>query len=293
MLKSMTGYGRASQSNASHTVSIEIRTVNHRYLDITFHSPRQLLYLEEAMKRAIKSTLQRGMVTVQLTLSGEPLIRNEVRVNWQLLDQYVESFKQIAERYHIPADYHINDVVQLGDVFEVSSVYQASSALDDFVLSVLEQALYNIQDMRLQEGRHLHEDLGKRLKELEQSVRDIRHHAPQVVEEYRKRLNQRMTEFLANSGPVDQARLLNEVAFFSDKANIDEELTRLSSHIQQFYSFLNEDGPVGRKMDFLIQEMNREINTIGSKANDIHIARQVVEVKSHLEKIREQVQNIE
>ena len=290
----MTGYGRASQSNGSHTVSIEIRTVNHRYLDTTFHGPRHLLYLEDAMKKVIQSTLQRGMVTVQLTLSGERLTQKEVRVNWELLDQYIAGFKQISERYHLSSDgYSIGDIVDLENVFEVSSVPKESVVLDDLVLSVLENALYTIQDMHLQEGRHLYEDLSQRLIELDQSVSDIRQHTPSVVNDYRKRLSQRMAEFLAEAGSVDQERLLNEVAFFSDKVNIDEELTRLTSHIRKFQVFLDDDSPVGRKMDFLTQEMNREINTIGSKANDIHIAQKVVEVKSHLEKIREQVQNIE
>ena len=290
----MTGYGRASQSNASHTVSIEIQTVNHRYLDITFHSPRHLLYLEDAMKKIIQSTLQRGMVTVQLTLSGERLTQKEVQVNWELLDQYAEGFKQIVERYRISPEYSVGDIVDLENVFEVSSITKESAVLDDLVFSVLEQALYNIQDMRLQEGRHLYEDLSQRLIELDRFVSDIREYAPLVVKDYRKRLSQRMEEFLTEAGSVvDQERLLNEVAFFSDKVNVDEELTRLMSHIEQFQFFLKDDSPVGRKMDFLIQEMHREINTMGSKANDIHIAQKVVEVKSSLEKIREQIQNIE
>ena len=293
MVSSMTGYGRATQSNHTHTVTVELKSVNHRYLEITFNHPRQLLYLEDDMKRVIKNVVQRGSITIFITIAGEPLSETRMTVNWELLDQFISNANSIAHRYTLNSDLNISDIFQFSDVFEVKEQPKEDQEVDALILSALEEAVGNLQAMRLKEGLHLKEDLLSKLSEVEKNLQIIRDFTPVVVEEYRKRIEHRVRDFLSGRADIDDERLLNEVAVFSDKANIDEELTRLVSHTQQFKAFLEESGPIGRKIDFLIQEMNREINTIGSKANDIHIARKVVEIKSELEKMREQVQNIE
>ncbi|GGH74732.1 uncharacterized protein (TIGR00255 family) [Pullulanibacillus pueri] len=293
MLTSMTGYGRATLSNGTHTVTVEMKSVNHRYLEMTFNTPRSLLHLEDDMKRCIKNVLHRGSITVLLTISGESLNETTLHVNWDLLDQYIEKLKTISDRYGLEIQHHLQDINQFNDVFTVIEKPKQTSSIDALILSTLNAALDHHKAMRLKEGQHLYYDLKERLSEVDKCVKKIHEYAPKVVETYRNRLENRILDFLNGRALVDEERLLNEVAGFAEKVNIDEELTRLSSHSEQFRAFLEESGPVGRKMDFLIQEMNRETNTIGSKANDIHIAREVVEIKSHIEKIREQIQNIE
>lgn len=295
MLVSMTGFGRANQTNQNQSVTVEVKSVNHRFFDVTFNHSREFLHLENEMKRLVKAQINRGVVTVQITVTGARADHAQLNINWPLLDQYINEMKSIQRRYSLKDDLKTSDLLQIQDVFSLNESERQSDGLDERVLECLNQSLETLSKMRRQEGQHLYDDLSNRLKLIESQISFLKQRAPGVVQDYRERLETRMKEFLDERADIDEERLLNEVAIFTDKANIDEELTRLESHTQQFLAVMNENiqEPKGRKLDFLIQEMNREINTIGSKANDVEIAQAVVDVKSEIEKMREQAQNIE
>jgi uncharacterized protein (TIGR00255 family) len=295
MLVSMTGYGQAFIEKENYKISIEMKSINHRFSEITIRMPRQFLFLEEKLKKTVSKYVQRGKVDVFLTVEGEGLVQRTLQIDWNLIDEFKGMHEEAERRLGVFQQLSLEKLMLHPDVVSILEKENHSETLAFEIITTTERAAKELLEMRLKEGDSLYQDLKQRLARLTSLSKDITTHAPSVVEAYHHRLLKRVDEFLAGKIELDEGRLLTEIAVFADKANVDEELTRLNSHIEQFLTVIEADNnnPVGRKLDFLVQEMNREVNTIGSKSNDIHINKQVVELKAELEKIKEQVQNIE
>ena len=293
MLKSMTGYARAFRTEGNRSVTVEMKAENGRYLDIAFSLPKSLTYLEEPLKRMIAERVQRGKVRVDIAVEGMALAETVLEMDWALLDQYLSALASAARRYGLSNELTAGDLVRLPDVFKIKEREKPLEDVEPLISETVSEALDALCAMRLEEGRHIEKDMRLRLDALKRQIEAIRDRVPRAVQAHREKMEQRVRDFLNGRVDIDETRLLNEVAVFVDKSDITEELTRLDSHIRQFLRFLDEEEPKGRKLDFLVQEMNREINTIGAKSNDEGIALAVVTAKSELEKIREQAQNIE
>ena len=293
MINSMTGFGRTDRLINGLKISIEIRSVNHRYHEIMFKMPKDLLVLEDQMKKIIKSSIKRGRVDVFVTLEVEESPYQRIKVDWNLVNQYMNVIKDFREQLDIDGQIEIRDLLNIPDLIHIGQDLVEIDHIQSNLLNTLEEACHNLLQMRNKEGANLYDDLISRIGNLEKFLEQMKLRAPYVVEDYRSKLKTRISEWLTDVVEIDETRLLNEIAFFTDKANIDEEIIRLKSHFKQFLIIIDEKEPVGRKLDFLIQEMNREVNTVGSKANDLVLSQLVVEMKSELEKIREQVQNVE
>lgn len=291
-MKSMTGYGRSKQMRDGRTITVELRAVNHRYLDCTVKVPRQYGFLEESVKRMVSARVARGKVEAYVTLELSEGADTAVTVNHVLAKQYLDALRELSVVHGLPFTPSALDVARLPEVLGTTRVEQDADDLRDAVKSVLGQACDELEQMRLREGARLCADIEAHSAQVMQLIEQIEQRAPQRVEEYRARLLARMREALEGI-TVDEGRLLTEAALYADRTAIDEETVRLRSHVAQLHEMLGQEQPVGRKLDFLVQEMNREANTIGSKANDVALAGLVVALKSELEKIREQVQNIE
>jgi uncharacterized protein (TIGR00255 family) len=289
MIKSMTGFGRGE----SDGWTTEIRTVNHRFADIAFRFSRELSSLERRFKEEIKKRVKRGRVEVYCSPENPKSSETStVVLDEGLADQIYQILKGLNERYGFRQELDLGALVSFREIFKTLNASPDFDRIWTTILPSLETALESLDRMRLLEGENLLQGLKDSLHAMEEVHRKITDAAPQVVESYRERLINRM-ETLVPGDELDRTRLLQEVALFADRSDITEELTRLKSHIDQFYKAIDGQGSVGRRLEFLLQEMNREVNTIGSKGNDLHISQWVVECKSELEKMREQVQNIE
>jgi uncharacterized protein (TIGR00255 family) len=291
MVVSMTGFGRSRAEAERLSVTVELKTVNHRFCEFHIRMPRQLLKTEEKIKKKLGEHIKRGRVEVFVTLEGEGIVSRSVHIDWQALDEFVHHISEIKARYGISGEVELGSILNREEIIHIEEKETENIELEQLVLNAIEDAASQLVRMRQLEGAALEKDVSQHIELLKGNIESVRRFAPDVVEQYRDRLKKRMAEFLSSQS--DDDRILSEVAFFADKADISEELTRLQSHITQFSEILKENDPLGRKLDFLLQEMNREVNTIGSKANDSRIAREVVEMKSLLEKVKEQVQNIE
>lgn len=291
MLRSMTGFGRASGHIQSCLFTVEMKSVNHRFLDIQLKMPKQLMYMEDKIRKLISNSISRGRIEVYINVEGEALTTKSIQVDWDLIDQYVSSLQQIKSRFSIDEQLSLQHILALDGAIDVQKESVSSNALENGILELVNSAVKELSLMRKVEGEHLAADLNQRLTMLSQINDQLEKFAPIVVGNYQERISNRVAEFI--SGKLDENRILTEVALFADKADIMEEITRIHSHIQQFRDSLTFSEPIGRKLDFLVQELNREANTIGSKANDSQIAKNVVELKSIIEKLKEQVQNIE
>ncbi len=287
----MTGFGRAKAESDFFSVNVEIKTVNHRFCEMNIRMPRQLLKIEDRLKKKLSQYIRRGRVEVYVSLEGEGSVTRKVHVDWKLLDEYSQIIKQVREKYNVEGIVTLQDLLSRSELLHIEESEIGNDELERLVLEATEEAANLLRQMRLAEGEELKKDLLAILSQLEINVLELQKFAPLVVQSYKERLTKRMEEFV--NGQLDETRILTEVAVFADKADISEEVTRLKSHIQQFLHTLQSMEPIGRKLDFIVQEMNREANTIGSKANDSNIAKQVVDIKSLLEKLKEQVQNIE
>ena len=293
MVKSMTGYGRAEETLDGYAITVEVRSVNNRYLDCSVRIPRLYLFAEDAIKARVQRTISRGKVDVFVTLDSTGAEKVQVSVNKPVADGYYEALKQLAASYGLPeSDISVSLLSRFPDVLLAEKAQDDVEQLAEDICSVLDGALSDFDSMRTREGARLEEDILSRAETIEEKVALVEERSPQTVAEYRAKLEARMNEVLSNA-QLDPARILTEAAIFADKIAVDEETVRLRSHINQLREMLDKGGPIGRKLDFLIQEFNREANTIGSKCSDIDIARQVVDIKAEIEKIREQVQNIE
>ncbi|MGB4029250.1 MAG: YicC/YloC family endoribonuclease [bacterium] len=290
-MRSMTGYGRGEGMWEGEHFQVEVRSLNHRYLECSIKIPKQYSYLQEKIRSTVQRYVTRGRVEVNVSALDEKSEAKEVRVDKDLALAYYNALKELSNYLQLDLEVDIKAIADFPDVFLVEEKEPDQENSQRALEIALTAALEDLVAMRAAEGEKLQEDIIHRIAIIEQVIKDIEERAPQVVVEYRNGLKQRMEKFLA--GEIEEGRLLTEVAYFAEKANINEELVRMFSPIDLFRSTLKEEGAIGRKLDFILQEMYREINTIGSKAGDTAIARAVVEVKSELEKIREQVQNIE
>jgi uncharacterized protein (TIGR00255 family) len=287
----MTGFGRSKGHSEQLNVTVEIKTVNHRFLEYNIRMPRQLLKIEDLIKKKIEQYINRGRVEVFVLIEGKGAVKNKVNVDWSLLDEYYHTIEKIIEKYNLRNEISLQDLLSKEEFISIGEEDSDDQELESLVINTVEQAVSQLKRTRITEGIALEKDIENQLFQFNNKVNEIKDYAPNVVSYYAGRLKKRMEELV--NGPIDENRLMNEVAIFADKADINEELTRLESHIQQFKQNMKSSDPIGRKLDFFLQEMNREVNTIGSKANDSAIAKEVVEMKSLLEKMKEQVQNIE
>ena len=292
MVKSMTGYGRAEDTLNGCTITVELRSVNNRYLDCNVRMPRLYLFAEETIKSRVQNTISRGKVDVFVTLDSTGGEQVQVSVNQPLADGYYAALTQLAERYGLSKDISVSLLSRFPDVLLAEKAEEDVEQRAQDICSVLDRALADFDQMRTREGARLETDVLSRAARIEELVGKVEERSPQTVAEYRAKLEARMNEVLSNT-QLDPARILTEAAIFADKVAVDEETVRLRSHIGQLWHMLEQGGATGRKLDFLIQEFNREANTIGSKCSDIDIARHVVDIKAEIEKIREQIQNIE
>ena len=292
MIKSMTGYGSAKGTAQELEITVELKSVNNRYLDTSVRMPRSFLFAEDAVKSAVQSHISRGKVDVYISVDSSGVEEMNVKVNEALLKGYMAAISHISAEYKLPNDMSAMSVSRFPDVLEVEKKDVDSDAISQAIASITEQALKDFDDMRVREGVKLREDVLKRLHTIEGLVATVEEKAPKTVEEYRNRLYQKMAEVLDTAG-IDENRILAEAAIFADHIAVDEETVRLRSHMSQLETMMNGSSPIGRKIDFLIQEFNREANTIGSKCQNSEIAHTVVDLKSEIEKIREQIQNIE
>lgn len=292
MIKSMTGYGSAKGTVEGIEISVELKSVNNKFLDTAVRMPRSFLFAEETVKQAVSSHISRGKVDVFVTVDASMADDMVVRVNEPLLNGYMDALKLIADKYGLPNDASAMSVSRLPDVLSVEKKELDAEAVAAGIREIAENALCDFDRMRIIEGEKLREDVLEKLKNIEGYVSVIEESAPVTVKEYRERLYSKLSDILGSSG-IDEARILTEAAIFADKIAVDEETVRLRSHISQLKQMLEIGSPIGRKIDFLLQEFNREANTTGSKCQNSDIAHVVVDLKSEIEKIREQIQNIE
>lgn len=293
MIKSMTGFGRGEYSDDTYTFNVEIKTVNHRYNDVIIRMPKQLTYLEENIKRYIKRDISRGRVEVYISMEYETESPVEVNVDISLARSYRSALENLLTELGIEHKIGLEDILTLEDIVRTERKEIDEDLVWNCLSKALDIALENVMNMRKEEGSVLKEDIQCQLEKIESMLSKIEERAPFIVEEYRDKLRERIRELLDEEQGLDEERLNYEVVLFADKSDINEEIVRFKSHIRQFYKSMESKEPIGRKLDFLVQEMNREINTIGSKANDLIITNCVVDIKSELEKVREQIQNIE
>lgn len=292
MIKSMTGYGVGTAEYNGKTFTVEIKSVNSRYSDFSIKLPRRYIFLEDAIRKAASEKIKRGKVDIFLNIEHNQKKGEVVTLNTELARSYHDALLKLSEELDVPCTAKAETFLRLPDIFSVEAEEEDNDEVSKAVLSALDVALEGYDKMREAEGAKLYDDLCSHLTFIENATKEIEDFSPNIVTSYHKRLEDRMRETLGNT-EYDEARLMTEVAIFSDKVNTNEETVRLKSHTEQFRQMLSSSDAVGRKIDFLIQEMNREINTIGSKSNDLTIARIVIDVKAEIEKLREQIQNIE
>ncbi|OCA85502.1 YicC family protein [Bacillus sp. FJAT-27225] len=291
MVVSMTGYGSSRKESGNFAVNVEIKTVNHRFCEYSIRLPRHLMKLEDSIKKTIGRHIERGRVEILVTVEGGDSGEKALQVNWELLDQYFQFASEAGKRYGFDPAEAFKAILAREEIIHIEERESVDDEIGSLIRSAVDEAGTLLKQMRMSEGEALKADLSGNLEHCRALVTELEEYAPKVAEQYRERLAARMEELLGSE--VDESRMLMEVAVFADKSDIHEELARLGSHISQFLTILDNGGVIGRKLDFLVQEMNREANTIGSKANDSAIAKRVVDLKSLIEKLKEQVQNIE
>ena len=292
MIKSMTGFGRAQKTVGVFDVTVEIKAVNHKYFEFASRVPRNYMFLEEPLKAFLKERIARGKIEAYVTVENTAQDDAVISINRSFADGYVAALRELAEIYGLRDDISVATVSRHSDVFEIKRNEVLEEEIVDAVLQTADEAVVNFVKMREIEGEKLKADVISRANFILDKVAFVESRSPETVRQYRERLDEKIRDLLGDA-QVDEQRLLTEVAIFADKVAVAEETVRLRSHISQMFDMLEGDAAIGRKLDFLVQEMNREANTIGSKAQDIEIAHTVVDIKSEIEKIREQIQNIE
>ena len=292
MIKSMTGYGRAVETVNGREFTVKLRSVNNRYLDCSVRLPRILSFGEEAVKQAVKGAVSRGKVDVFISVRSEAGDEVQVTLNESVLKGYLTAMQKMVEEFGVRDDIQVSTLSRLPEMFQIEKPQVDEEQLLADLMAVVHKALSSYDEMRCTEGRALEQDLRNRGNTILGFVGMVEQGNAQTVIDYRTRLENKLREVLENTA-IDESRILTEAAIFADKVAVDEETVRLRSHIDQMNNMLTTGGAIGRKLDFLLQEMNREANTIGSKCTDVNLARIVVDIKAELEKIREQTQNIE
>lgn len=292
MVKSMTGFGRACKEADGYVITVELKSVNHRYFDFSSRCPRQYGFIDDKIKSFVNSKVARGKIDCYVGIEALNTESADVVVNNTLASAYVKALKEISTNYDLKEDFGASTVARFPDVLIVKKADEDEDKIWQLVKTVAEEAIDKFTQMRCVEGRKMYDDVYSRSQFILDTVSFIEERSPQTVKEYNDKLVERVHELLGDV-TLDESRILQEVAIYADKVAVAEETVRLRSHIAQLREFISSDEPVGRKLDFLVQEINRETNTIGSKCNDVEIAKKVVEVKAEIEKIREQIQNIE
>ena len=292
MIRSMTGYGRAVSIIDNREITVELRSVNNRYLDCSVKLPRLYSYAEDAVKNKVKTAISRGKVDVYITVNMTAGESASISVNKPMLEGYLSALKAVSEDYGVRDDISVMSLARLPEILIVQKAEEDEEKITNDILSVADEAIAAFNAMRETEGKALDKDLRTKAQSILSLVSLVEQRSPVTVAEYRSRLTAKMQEVL-QSTTIDESRILQEAAIYADKVSVDEETVRLRSHIAQMETMLTNGGAIGRKLDFLLQEMNREANTTGSKCNDLELSNTVVEIKAELEKIREQIQNIE
>lgn len=291
MIKSMTGFGRGKYENEGRMYTVEIKSVNHKYTDISVKLPRFLNSIEDKIRKRVAEVISRGKVDIYISFENYSSQGTNIRINRELAKEYLKELKALSEEADIKYDVNVIDITKFPEVLKIEDE-DIEDIISVEIMNAIDEALNNFVAMRAEEGAKLVEDMERRLQIVETKVEEIKGFSATLVEDYMQRLEQRVTELMKDK-VVDETRLAQEIVIFSDKSSIEEELTRLDSHITQFKKLIKESSPIGKKFDFLVQEMNRETNTIGSKANSIDITNRVIDIKTEIENIREQIQNIE
>lgn len=292
MIKSMTGYGRCEEMVGGKKITAEVKAVNHRFSDYSIRMPRHLLALEDKVRKLASEYITRGKVDIFISVESYDEADREIILNEALAKSYIDALKQLRDTFDLKDDISVSTASRYSEIFKTERVAVDEDKIWLEIESVFKKALEAFTSMREREGARIYEDLTARVDYMKELAKKVDEKAPQTVKDYEARLYEKIRETLGDKN-IDEARVLTEVAIFADKVAINEELVRLQSHFEEYNVILSGDEPAGRRLDFLIQEINREINTIGSKANDMEIAKTVVELKSELEKLREQIQNIE
>jgi TIGR00255 family protein len=292
MIRSMTGFGRGDYQNDGKEFQVEIKTVNHRYSDIFIKMPRQIGYLEEKVREIVNKAVSRGKMDVFVTYNNFGEDSKSVMLDESLARTYINAVETLRDKFGLKDDISVSLISKYPDVLKVEQTEEDEEKIWAMLKVAVENALTSLVTMRENEGKGLKKDLLEKVAYIENALQDIIKRSPDVVKEYKSKLEARIKDMLEQQS-IDENRLAMEVAIFADRSSIDEEIVRLGSHLKQVRETLDLQQPIGRKLDFLIQEMNREINTIGSKANDIGITKNVVDIKCEIEKMREQIQNVE
>lgn len=291
-MNSMTGYGLFEKKCEDFYIKVEMKSVNNRYLDMNVRMPGSIMYAEEAVRSFIKSKIKRGKLDVFINFEYLDSSQVEIDIDYELLNKYISISKELEENYGLSSDLSFSKIMKDSNIVKAQKADFDGDYIKEELLKVLDEAAKDFLKLRAFEGEKIREDFKVKLDEVERLTYFIEERAPLSLKENENRLRERIAEFLQSS-EVNEDRILTEIAIMLDKLSIDEEITRLKIHIQNFNDIINEEGPIGRKLDFLIQELNREANTIGSKSNDIEITSAVVMLKSEIEKLREQAQNVE
>ena len=291
MVKSMTGYGKSSLSINSREYQVEIKTVNHKYIDINIRMPRVISYLEEDIRKEIASKIKRGKVDISINFENYSKEGNNVRINTELAKMYIENLRKLAEEENLSSNIEVADISRLPDVLTIKNDFDENKIKEELLVAVRD-SINQLLIMRENEGKKISEDIKAKISQIEGKIQEIFALSTGLIEEYVVKLEARIKELLKTE-ELDKSRLMQEVVIYADKCSVEEEITRMKSHILQLRNLIETNEPTGKKMDFLIQEMNRETNTIGSKANNLEITNRVVDIKTILEDIREQIQNIE
>ena len=291
MVKSMTGYGKSSLSINSREYQVEIKAVNHKYIDTNIRMPRIISYLEEDIRKLVVSKIKRGKIDISITFDNYSQDGNDIRFNTELAKIYINNLKKLAEEEKISANIEVTEITRFPDVLTIKSNFD-ENVIKTELLQAVNEAINQLVNMRQSEGTKISEDILAKIAQIETKKQEIFELSTGLIDEYIVKLEARIKEIL-KTDEIDKSRLMQEVVIYADKCSVEEEITRLTSHISQLRNLINSDEPTGKKMDFIIQEMNRETNTIGSKANNLEITNRVVDIKTILEDVREQIQNIE
>lgn len=291
MIKSMTGYGKSSLLINSREYQVEIKTVNHKYIDINIKMPKVISYLEESIRKQISGKIKRGKIDICINFENYSQQGNEIKINTEIAKMYINNFRELAKEEKISEDISVTEIAKLPDVLSIKNTLD-EEVIKNELLQVTEDAINQVIVMRENEGKKIYDDINSKISQIDGKNQEIFELSTGLIEEYVVKLETRIKELL-KTDEIDKTRLMQEVVIYADKCSVEEEVTRMKSHIIQLRNLLETSEPTGKKMDFLIQEMNRETNTIGSKANNLDITNRVVDIKTILEDIREQIQNIE
>ena len=290
-MKSMTGYGKSSLAVNSREYQVEIRTINHKYIDINIKLPKVISYLEDDIRKLVNSRIKRGKIDILITFDNYSKEGHDIKINYELAKMYISNLKKLAEEENILSNIEVTEISKMPDVLTIKSNIDEEKIKEE-VLQVVENSLKQVIDMREKEGNKISEDILHKISQINTRIEEIFSLSTGLIEEYVVKLEAKMKDILKTE-EIDKSRLMQEIVIYADKCSVEEEITRMKSHIIQFTDLIKLNEPIGKKLDFLLQEMNRETNTIGSKANNLEITNRVVDIKTILEDIREQIQNIE